>query len=211
MIGVAVLMALTIGAVVWIGLRQFRNYDLLARANVERSEAERAHAVAEAELLKKESTSIAEKEERRGQIDVAILAFRGSIEAVSKTVGDSVAVMKSTARVLSESSGQTSQRTSGAVNASHEASVNVETAAGSGSSGRKVGPGPEPDHRGNDQQQLARAGYASRVLVAGASARQSGLLMDSVVMTDNLATIHATAAPPTKTATVAHRPTRDIL
>jgi mRNA interferase MazF len=37
---------------------------------------------------------------------------------------------------------------------------------------------------------LARAGYASRVLVAGASARQSGLLMDSVVMTDNLATIH---------------------
>jgi mRNA interferase MazF len=37
---------------------------------------------------------------------------------------------------------------------------------------------------------LARAGYASRVLVAGASARQSGLLMDSVVMTGNLATIH---------------------
>jgi mRNA interferase MazF len=36
----------------------------------------------------------------------------------------------------------------------------------------------------------ARAGYASRVLVAGASARQSGLLMDSAVMTDNLATIH---------------------
>ena len=37
--------------------------------------------------------------------------------------------MKSTARVLSQSSGQTSQRTSGAVDASHEASVNVETAA----------------------------------------------------------------------------------
>ena len=122
-------MALTIGAVVWFGLRQFRNYDLLARANAEKSEAERAHAVAEAELLKKESASIAEKEERRGQIDGAILAFRESIEAVSKTVGDSVAVMKSTARVLSESSGQTSQRTSGAVDASHEASINVETAA----------------------------------------------------------------------------------
>jgi len=39
---------------------------------------------------------------------------------------------------------------------------------------------------------LARAGYASRVLVAGASARLSGLLMDSVVMTDNLATIRET-------------------
>jgi mRNA interferase MazF len=37
---------------------------------------------------------------------------------------------------------------------------------------------------------LARAGYASRVLVAGASARQSGLLMDSIIMADNLATIH---------------------
>ena len=130
LIGLALLMALTIGAVVWIGLRQFGNYDLLARANAEKSEAERAHAVAEAELLKKENTSIAEKEERRGAIDVAILAFRESIEAVSKTVGDSVTVMKSTARVLSESSGQTSQRTSGAVNASHEASINVETAAG---------------------------------------------------------------------------------
>ncbi len=130
LIGVALLMALTIGAVVWVGLRQFRSYDLLARANAEKSEAERAHAVAETELLKKENFSIAEKEERRGQIDVAILAFRESIEAVSKTVGDSVAVMKSTARVLSESSGQTSQRTSGAVDASHEASVDVETAAG---------------------------------------------------------------------------------
>jgi hypothetical protein len=37
---------------------------------------------------------------------------------------------------------------------------------------------------------LARAGYARRVLVAGASAWQSGLLMDSVVMTSKLATIH---------------------
>jgi Cache domain len=43
LIGVALLMALTIGAVVWIGLRQFQSYDLLARANAEKSEAERAH------------------------------------------------------------------------------------------------------------------------------------------------------------------------
>ena len=37
-----------------------------------------------------------------------------------------------------------------------------------------------------------RAGHASRVLVqiAGGSGRQSGLLMDSVIMTDNFATVH---------------------
>ena len=39
---------------------------------------------------------------------------------------------------------------------------------------------------------MARAGYPSRVVVLAASenAKQSGLLMDSVVMTDNLATVH---------------------
>jgi mRNA interferase MazF len=35
-----------------------------------------------------------------------------------------------------------------------------------------------------------RAGHASRVFVQVASVRQSGLLMDSVIMTDNLATVH---------------------
>ena len=37
---------------------------------------------------------------------------------------------------------------------------------------------------------LGRAGHASRVLVRVSSVRQSGLLMDSVIMTDNLATVH---------------------
>ena len=39
---------------------------------------------------------------------------------------------------------------------------------------------------------MARAGHPSRVIVrAGSeSARTSGLLMDSVIMTDNLATVH---------------------
>src|SRR6266446_5089804 len=39
---------------------------------------------------------------------------------------------------------------------------------------------------------LARAGHPSRVVVrvAGEGAKHSGLLMDSVIMTDNLATIH---------------------
>jgi len=39
---------------------------------------------------------------------------------------------------------------------------------------------------------LARAGHPSRVVVRvdGENAKGSGLLMDSVIMTDNLATIH---------------------
>jgi mRNA interferase MazF len=39
---------------------------------------------------------------------------------------------------------------------------------------------------------MARAGHPSRVVVriAGQRANGSGLLMDSVIMTDNLATVH---------------------
>jgi len=39
---------------------------------------------------------------------------------------------------------------------------------------------------------MARGGHPSRVIVrvAGARANRSGLLMDSVIMTDNLATVH---------------------
>ena len=36
---------------------------------------------------------------------------------------------------------------------------------------------------------MSRAGHASRVIVRGGSEEGSGLLMDSVIMTDNLATI----------------------
>jgi mRNA interferase MazF len=41
---------------------------------------------------------------------------------------------------------------------------------------------------------MARAGHPSRVIVrlAGESAKRSGLLMDSVIMTDNLATVRET-------------------
>jgi mRNA interferase MazF len=39
---------------------------------------------------------------------------------------------------------------------------------------------------------MARAGHPSRVIVrvGGGSERASGLLMDSVIMTDNLTTVH---------------------
>jgi mRNA interferase MazF len=37
---------------------------------------------------------------------------------------------------------------------------------------------------------LGRAGHASRVFVRVSITRETGLLMDSVIMTDNLATVH---------------------
>ena len=48
------------------------------------------------------------------------------------------------------------------------------------------------DNRGDDYRNMARAGHPGRVIVriGSESAKGSGLLMDSVIMTDNLATIH---------------------
>ncbi|HKA82126.1 MAG TPA: MHYT domain-containing protein [Xanthobacteraceae bacterium] len=70
-----------------------------------------------------------EQEARRGLIDGAILSFRDSVESVLKTATDSAAAMRSTAKALSASSGETSQRAAGAVHASNEASANVGAAA----------------------------------------------------------------------------------
>ncbi len=39
---------------------------------------------------------------------------------------------------------------------------------------------------------MSRAGHSTRVVVRADTAKQSGLLMDSVIMADNLATIHYT-------------------
>jgi methyl-accepting chemotaxis protein len=70
-----------------------------------------------------------EQEARRGLIDGAILSFRDSVESVLKTATDSAAAMRATAKALSASSGETSQRAASAVHASNEASANVGAAA----------------------------------------------------------------------------------
>jgi methyl-accepting chemotaxis protein len=62
-------------------------------------------------------------------IEAAITSFRGRVEGVLKTVGECAAAMRSTATSLLASSSQTTERANGAVQASREASVNVETAA----------------------------------------------------------------------------------
>ena len=73
--------------------------------------------------------SLVEQEARRSLIEEAIHSFREGVESVLKTATDSTAAMRSTAKELSASSGETSHRAAGAVHASNEASTNVGAAA----------------------------------------------------------------------------------
>jgi NO-binding membrane sensor protein with MHYT domain len=76
-----------------------------------------------------QSASLAEQQERRASIDIAIHSFRESVESVLGTVNDSVGAMRATAMTLSASSSETSKRAAGAVRTSDEASSNVGAAA----------------------------------------------------------------------------------
>jgi methyl-accepting chemotaxis protein len=79
--------------------------------------------------FEKQCDDLTAKETRRASIDAAISSFRERVEGVLKTVGDSATAMKSTAAALFGSSEQTSQRAEEVVQASNEASTNVENAA----------------------------------------------------------------------------------
>ncbi len=70
-----------------------------------------------------------EQQRRRGMIEEAISAFRRRVEDHLRTVTEGAMAMRSTATTLFASSGQTSKSAAGAVDASNEASANVETAA----------------------------------------------------------------------------------
>lgn len=85
--------------------------------------------VTEQHRAEEQQAMLAEQQTHRKATDAAIRSFRERVEAVLKSVGDSAAAMKMTAAVLFASSGQTSQRTEGAVATSNEASANVESAA----------------------------------------------------------------------------------
>jgi hypothetical protein len=69
------------------------------------------------------------QEQRRAAIDAAIVMFRPQVEKLLSSVSGSATAMRSTAVTLLGSSDQTSQRAESAVQAFHEASSNVETAA----------------------------------------------------------------------------------
>jgi methyl-accepting chemotaxis protein len=66
---------------------------------------------------------------RYNSLELIISSFRQQVESVFKSVSDSTAAMKMTAADLLRSSEYTSERASGMVQASHETSTNVDSAA----------------------------------------------------------------------------------
>ncbi len=74
-----------------------------------------------------------DQEARRATVEAALASFRERVESVLGVVTSGVSAMRDTANGLFGSSEQTSQRTTAAVDASNEASANVETAAAAAS------------------------------------------------------------------------------
>ncbi|MDO9413166.1 MAG: PAS-domain containing protein [Pseudolabrys sp.] len=85
--------------------------------------------VTEQRRAEEERAAIRDHEQRRGEIESAIAAFRPLVEKLLSRVSGSATAMRSTADSLFGSSDRTSQRADGAVQAFNEASANVETAA----------------------------------------------------------------------------------
>jgi methyl-accepting chemotaxis protein len=85
--------------------------------------------VTEQRHAEQERAAIRDQEQRRASIDSAITSFRPTVEKLLSTVSASATAMRSTAGALFGSSEHTSQRAESAVQAFHEASTNVETAA----------------------------------------------------------------------------------
>jgi methyl-accepting chemotaxis protein len=102
-------------------------------AALNQAEAAGAEALtAEAERVKltdKERDRLHQQEQRRGDIDAAILTFRERIKDVMTTVHQSSNLVKSTALQLSGSSAETSKRVEDAVGTSSDGARNAETAA----------------------------------------------------------------------------------
>jgi len=85
--------------------------------------------VTEQRRAEEERSASRDQEQRRATIDTAIASFRPQVEKLLSGVSGSATAMRSTAGTLLGSSDQTSQRAESAVQAFHEASTNVETAA----------------------------------------------------------------------------------
>ena len=77
----------------------------------------------------RERASLQQQQQQRNLIEQAIAAFRQRVEDQLRTVTEGAMAMRATAATLLGNSGQTSKSAEGAVAASNEASVNVETAA----------------------------------------------------------------------------------
>jgi methyl-accepting chemotaxis protein len=104
-----------------------------AVAALEQAEAAGAQALSaeseRARLADKERDALRSREQRRTEVDGAIVTFRERIKGVMTSVGESSTILKSTASQLSDTSSVTYQRVGEAVQTSHEGAQNAETAA----------------------------------------------------------------------------------
>ena len=80
-------------------------------------------------MAERTSAALSEQDRRRLEIESEIRTFREGVATVLRTVNESTAALRSIALALSSSSGRTSERTAGAVEASNEASANMTASA----------------------------------------------------------------------------------
>jgi methyl-accepting chemotaxis protein len=85
--------------------------------------------VTEQRQAEQERMSAREQAQRRAAVDASIGTFRPQVEALLSSVSDRAAAMRMTADALFGSSELTSERARSALQAFHETSANVETAA----------------------------------------------------------------------------------
>ena len=85
--------------------------------------------ITERRNAERERASMHEHEQLRGRIEQAIATFRQRVEEHLRTVTEGAMQLRTTAATLLGNSGLTSKSAEGAVAASNEASVNVETAS----------------------------------------------------------------------------------
>jgi methyl-accepting chemotaxis protein len=85
--------------------------------------------VTEQHHAEQERAAASEQDKRRHSVDASVASFRPRVEALLGSVSDSASTMRETADTLFSSSDHTTQHASSAVDAFHEASTNVETAA----------------------------------------------------------------------------------
>ena len=85
--------------------------------------------VTEQRRAEEERAAVADQEKRRGVVDGAIASFRPLAERLLGGVSECATAMRTTANTLFGSSDDTSKRAESAVQAFHEASANVESAA----------------------------------------------------------------------------------
>ncbi len=85
--------------------------------------------ITEQQQIEKQRDEMAAQQNRRAAIDAAISEFRGRVDALLKTVGDSAGAMRATATALLTASGETSRHAESAVASAGTASGSVQTAA----------------------------------------------------------------------------------